>query len=64
MESILKKKARTKLLPAQPGDVPITFANIDRARKELGYEPTVGLDEGLARMAEWYQREMRDLQYA
>jgi UDP-glucuronate 4-epimerase len=64
MESILKKKARTKLLPAQPGDVPITFANIDRARKELGYEPSVGLDEGLERMAEWYQREMRDLQYA
>jgi UDP-glucuronate 4-epimerase len=64
LETILGKKARTRLMPAQPGDVPITFANIDRAQKELGYKPTVGLAEGLARMAKWYEREIRNLQYA
>jgi nucleoside-diphosphate-sugar epimerase len=30
---------------------------IDRARRELGYEPKVGIDEGLRRTAEWYRRE-------
>ena len=62
METIMGEKARTKLMPAQPGDVPITFADITRAREQLGYTPSVGLDEGLARMVEWYERDMRDLQ--
>jgi UDP-glucuronate 4-epimerase len=62
IEIIMEKKARTKLMPAQPGDVPITFADITRAREQLGYAPSVCLDEGIARMAGWYERDMRDLQ--
>ncbi len=62
IETIMEKKARTKLMPAQPGDVPITFADITRAREQLGYAPSVGLDEGITRMVEWYEKEMRDLQ--
>jgi len=41
--------------PAQPGDVPRTFADISRARAELGYDPRVGLEEGLRRFVEWYR---------
>src|SRR5262249_8872417 len=41
--------------PAQPGDVPRTFADIGRARAELGYDPRVGLEEGLRRFVEWYR---------
>jgi UDP-glucuronate 4-epimerase len=40
-------------LPEQPGDVRQTFASIDRARDDLGYEPRTGLDEGLARFVDW-----------
>lgn len=41
-------------LPMQPGDVTLTMANVDRARRELGYEPKVGLSEGLAKMWRWF----------
>ena len=41
--------------PAQPGDVPRTFADVSRARAELGYDPRVGLEEGLRRFVAWYR---------
>ena len=39
----------------QKGDVERTWANIDRARRELGYAPSVRLADGLAAFAEWFQ---------
>jgi len=50
---------RVEMLPEQPGDVPITFADVDKARRLLGYEPKVPIREGLARYVAWY-RERRD----
>lgn len=41
-----------------PGDVQRTFADVSRARRVLGYEPRVGIDEGLKRFVEWYRRDM------
>lgn len=41
-------------LPDQPGDVPITFASIDKARKMLGYDPSVPVKEGVPKFIEWY----------
>jgi UDP-glucuronate 4-epimerase len=41
--------------PLQPGDVPRTCADVSRARAELGYDPHVGLDEGLRRFVAWYR---------
>ena len=43
--------------PDQPGDVPITFADVAKARERLGYRPTTLIDEGLARFAQWFHRE-------
>jgi len=40
--------------PLQPGDVPITFANVDKARRELGYNPSTSIEKGLAKFAEWF----------
>ena len=42
--------------PDQPGDVPLTRADITRARREHDYEPTVALDHGVARFWDWYRR--------
>jgi UDP-glucuronate 4-epimerase len=39
----------------QPGDVPITYANIDKAKALLGYEPKVKLEEGISRFCNWYE---------
>ena len=44
--------------PVPPGDVDRTFADVSRARRLLGYEPGVGIDEGLRRFVEWYRRAM------
>ena len=41
--------------PLCPGDVPITFADITRAREELGYEPTTPLKAGLCSFVSWYR---------
>jgi UDP-glucuronate 4-epimerase len=41
--------------PAQPGDVERTFADISRARALLGYDPRVGIEEGISRFAEWFR---------
>ncbi len=48
-------RARLRRLPEQPGDVQRTFADLTRSRRDLGYEPKVGLEEGIARQWEWFR---------
>jgi UDP-glucuronate 4-epimerase len=40
--------------PPQPGDVPATYADIERARARLGFEPRTAIAEGVPRFVEWY----------
>ncbi|NOY76787.1 MAG: NAD-dependent epimerase/dehydratase family protein [Calditrichaeota bacterium] len=54
IEKYLGKKAKIKKLPFQPGDVPITYADITKAQAELGYEPKVLFDEGIQKFIHWY----------
>ena len=44
-----------EMLPMQPGDVPVTYADIDRAKDKLGYLPSTDLRTGLGRFVEWYR---------
>jgi UDP-glucuronate 4-epimerase len=55
IENVVGKRARIERAPDQPGDVPVTYANIDRARAALGYEPTVRPEDGIARYWRWRQ---------
>lgn len=55
IEKAVAKRANIERLPLQPGDVDRTFADISRARAELGYEPKTSLAEGLAHFVKWYQ---------
>ena len=55
IERVVGTAARINWQPDQPGDVPITFANIDRARAALGYQPTTGVEAGIARQWAWRQ---------
>ncbi|HMN04868.1 MAG TPA: GDP-mannose 4,6-dehydratase [Flavobacteriales bacterium] len=50
------RKALIEPWPEQPGDVPRTYACVDKARIRLGYEPTTGLAEGLRAFARWHAR--------
>jgi UDP-glucuronate 4-epimerase len=47
--------AKRKVLPLQPGDVPVTFADISRARAEIGYDPKTPIEEGIKRFVHWYR---------
>ncbi|MBA2539424.1 MAG: NAD-dependent epimerase/dehydratase family protein [Deltaproteobacteria bacterium] len=55
IEGVIGKKATIEWQPDQPGDVPITYANIDRARALLRYEPTTRPEQGIARYWSWLQ---------
>lgn len=54
IEAGLGKRANLNRLPDQPGDVPVTFADIDLARRELGYAPKTLVTEGIRRFIAWY----------
>ncbi len=55
IEHELGVKAKVTELPMQPGDVEKSWANIDKARKELGYEPKVSIEEGVKNFIAWYR---------
>ena len=55
LEKALGKKAIIDRQPAQPGDVPLTFADISKARQRLGYRPSVAVEEGIPRFIEWFR---------
>ena len=54
LEQELGVQARQDLLPIQPGDVPATYADIDRAREKLGFQPTTSIEVGVHRFVQWY----------
>lgn len=53
------KKANIKVLPEQPGDVPLTYADITKARKNLGYRPSTKIADGIPKFVEWYRQTYR-----
>jgi len=55
IEQALGKKAVIQRLPEQPGDVPLTFADISKARAQLGYDPHTQIAEGIPRFIEWFR---------
>jgi UDP-glucuronate 4-epimerase len=55
LEAATGKKALQQRLAEQPGDVPITWANIDKAKRLLGYSPTTSIEQGLRSFVAWYR---------
>jgi UDP-glucuronate 4-epimerase len=60
LEQTLERKAIINRLPDQPGDVPLTFADISKAEKMLGYHPRVKIDEGIKLFIEWFLRDRKE----
>jgi UDP-glucuronate 4-epimerase len=54
LEEALGRRAVIDRQPDQPGDVPLTCADVRRAGEELGYAPCVPIEEGIRRFAEWF----------
>jgi len=59
IEQTLGKKAAIQRLPEQPGDVPLTYADISKARALLGYDPRTKIAEGIPKFVEWYRASGR-----
>jgi UDP-glucuronate 4-epimerase len=57
IEKALDKQAIKEYLPLQPGDVNRTFADVTKAVKELGYNPSTHISDGLAKFATWLRQE-------
>jgi len=57
ISACLGRAPRIVRLPDQPGDVPLTYADISLARSELGYEPLTPLEGGIATFVDWYRKE-------
>ncbi|MDE2149171.1 MAG: GDP-mannose 4,6-dehydratase [Gammaproteobacteria bacterium] len=53
LEAALRRHAMIERLPEQPGDMHRTWADIGRARRQLGFAPATDLETGLARFADW-----------
>jgi UDP-glucuronate 4-epimerase len=56
IEKAVGEKALINRLPEQPGDVPLTCADISKAKKLLGYNPDTPLSVGLPKFVEWFER--------
>ena len=56
IEAALGKKAAVDRRPAQPGDVPVTYADVTKARERLGYRPRVPIETGIPLFIDWFRR--------
>jgi UDP-glucuronate 4-epimerase len=56
IETALGRQAVIDRQPLQPGDVPITFADISKARKMLGYNPQVKVEKGIPLFVDWFRK--------
>jgi len=63
LERAAGRKAFRRFLPVQPGDVPVTYADITRARAEIGYDPKVPVAEGVERFVRWYRSNLAESTY-
>jgi UDP-glucuronate 4-epimerase len=59
IENAVGKKAKINQLPEQAGDMPLTCADISKARKLLGYNPATKFSEGLPSFVEWFLKSTK-----
>ncbi len=62
IEEATGKTATIDQLPDQPGDVPLTSADVTKAKALLGYDPKVAIDEGIKLYVDWYRKHLAPLQ--
>lgn len=59
IEELTERKAHLTPAPMPEVDIPYTYADISKPRRLLGYDPTISVQEGVARFLEWYERTVR-----
>ena len=61
LEESLGMKAIIDRQPMQPGDVPITFADVSKAKRLLGYDPTTKIEDGIPKFVEWFKSKSEEM---
>ena len=56
LEKEFGRTAAKEMLPMQPGDVPVTYADVDDLMREVGFRPSTTIEDGIARFAAWYRK--------
>ena len=59
LENAINKKAIIDWQPEQPGDVPLTYADVSKAEKLLGYKPITAPEEGIKKFVAWYRTNFK-----
>jgi UDP-glucuronate 4-epimerase len=59
LEESLGRRAEVQLEPMQPGDVRATYADIESSRRDLGFEPSTTIRDGITRFVRWYKEHYR-----
>ena len=59
IEIVVGKQAKIERLPMQPGDVNITYADVSKARKMLGYTPSMDFEEGIYNFHQWLTKRFK-----
>lgn len=60
IEGAVGEQAQLNRLPDQPGDVPRTWASVEKAQKSLAYQPTLSFSEGIERFVEWFNETSKE----
>jgi len=60
VEAAVGRPARINALPEQPGDVPLTSADVGKAARLLGFRPATRIDQGVPRYVDWFRQMRRD----
>ena len=55
IEKALGKEAKKNYLPMQPGDVPITYADVEDLMQDVGFRPSTSIEDGIAQFVQWYR---------
>ena len=61
LEEELEIEAEKNFLPLQPGDVPETYADITKAKKKLGFNPSTTIKEGISKFVNWYHDHSKEI---
>ena len=59
LENALDRRSIIDRQPPQPGDVPVTYADVSKARRLLGYDPKTKIEAGIEKFAEWFKKQPR-----
>ncbi len=57
LESLTSQKAKIEYYPAHPADMTTNWADVEKARRLLDWKPDIGLNDGVAKLVDWYNQE-------